>query len=40
MQKDWGYSLPEAASLLSGLYLLGMVILIFAPETKDQDLPE
>ena len=40
MQKDWGYSLPEAASLLSCLYLVGMVILIFAPETKDQDLPE
>jgi len=40
MQKDWGYSLPLSASLLSGLYLVGVVILIFAPETKGKDLPE
>ncbi len=45
MQKpDWAYPRPftleETASLLSLLYALGVVLLLFAPETKGQDLPE
>ncbi|MCB1207778.1 MAG: MFS transporter [Verrucomicrobiales bacterium] len=32
--------LPTAISLLGGLFLVGLVILLFLPETKDQDLPE
>ena len=40
MQKDWGFSLESAALLLSLLYLLAVVILIFAPETKGRELPE
>lgn len=36
MQKDWGYSLGEACTLLSFLYLLGVIVLIFAPETRWQ----
>jgi MFS family permease len=33
-------SMNEAAAWLSCLFLLGFVVLIFSPETKDQDLPE
>jgi MFS family permease len=40
MQKDWGLSRSDAASLLSLLFLLGAVLLLFAPETKGQELPE
>lgn len=40
MQKDLGFSLHQSAALLSGLYLLGLFVLIFAPETKGRDLPE
>jgi hypothetical protein len=40
MQKDWGFSLNNAASILSLLYLAAVVILIFAPETKGRELPE
>jgi MFS family permease len=32
--------LPKAVSLLGGLFLLGLVMLAFLPETKGQDLPE
>lgn len=32
--------LPQAISVLGGLFLLGLVILLFLPETKGQDLPE
>ena len=35
-----GYTLPAAASLLSFLFLAGVVVLIFAPETRGQELPE
>lgn len=34
------YSLPFAISMLGCLFLVGVVILFFLPETKDQDLPE
>ena len=32
--------LPHAISVLGGLFLLGLVMLAFLPETKGQDLPE
>jgi MFS family permease len=33
-------ALPVAISLLGGLFLLGLVVLVFLPETKGMDLPE
>jgi MFS family permease len=39
MRKDWGVSLNNAAALLSLLFLLGVLLLLLAPETKGQDLP-
>jgi MFS family permease len=35
-----GYSLEKTASILSGLFLLGVVVLVFAPETKGKELPQ
>ncbi len=40
MQRDWKISLESAATILSFLFLVGVVLLHFAPETKGQDLPE
>jgi MFS family permease len=40
LQSDRGYSLADAASLLSLTFLAGVVILAFAPETKGRELPE
>lgn len=40
MQKDWGYTMSQACSLLSLLFLGGVVLLLFAPETRGQELPE
>lgn len=40
MQKDWGFRLEDTVAILSFLFLLGVVALFFAPETKGQDLPE
>ena len=40
LQSNFGLNLMQAASYLSLLYLLAVVILIFAPETKGQELPE
>ncbi|MDA7633542.1 MFS transporter, partial [bacterium] len=40
MQSSLGLTLTQAASYLSLLYLLAIVILIFAPETMGKDLPE
>jgi MFS family permease len=40
MRHELGFSLPDAASLLSLLFLLGATVLIFAPETGGQELPE
>lgn len=34
------YELPAAITMLGSLFLVGVVILIFLPETKDQELPE
>jgi MFS family permease len=35
-----GMSLPKSLTLLSSTYLLGLIVLRFMPETKDQPLPE
>ena len=39
LMNNQGYSAAEAASLLSLLFLLGILLLPFAPETKGRDLP-
>lgn len=36
----WGYSLPDVATALSALFLVGAVALVFAPETRGRPLPE
>ena len=38
-EKGLGLSLENSATMLSLLFLLGLVLLIFAPETKGRDLP-
>jgi MFS family permease len=35
-----GMDLPRAVSLLGGLFLVGLVLLAFLPETRGQPLPE
>jgi MFS family permease len=40
MQREWGLGVRGASSLLSCLFLVGVVLLAFAPETRGQDLPE
>ena len=40
MQSDWGFTLNGASSLLSLLFLLGVLVLLIAPETRGRDLPE
>ena len=40
MRKDAGYSLEDAASLMSLLFLAGLVTIAFAPETRGQELPD
>ena len=40
MQDSFGFTVPEAASALSLLFLLGVFVLAFAPETKGEELPE
>lgn len=37
--KTWT-TLPNAIAMLGCLFLVGLVVLLFLPETKDQDLPE
>ena len=39
MQKKWDYTLAESATVLCFLFLLGFVVLFFAPETKGTELP-
>jgi MFS family permease len=39
MLKDWGFTPAGTASLLSLLFLIGMIALWFAPETKGRELP-
>lgn len=40
MQSDWGFTLNGASSLLSLLFLLGVLVLLIAPETRGSELPE
>jgi len=40
MQEWWHFTLGESVSILSSLYLVGMIITLLAPETKGQKLPE
>ena len=40
MQRDWGFSLRDTASLLSLLFVIGIAVLFFAPETRGAELPE
>lgn len=40
LQRDEGYTVSDAASLLSLLFILGALLLIAAPETKGRELPE
>ena len=39
-EQGWGLSAETTGSLLSLLFLLGVVMLLFAPETKGRELPE
>jgi len=36
----WGYTAEEAGALLCWLFLAGVVLVLFAPETRGQELPE
>ncbi len=40
MQKDWGYSLAQTATILSMLYIIGAILPYFAKETKGSALLE
>ena len=40
VRATWGFSLPNVASALSLLFLVGIVALVFAPETRGHELPE
>jgi MFS family permease len=40
MQAGLGLTLPNVASLLSVLFVLGILVLVFAPETRGEELPE
>ncbi|MEX2169543.1 MAG: MFS transporter [Pirellulales bacterium] len=39
VRSEWGYSLPDVASALSFLFLIGIATLWFAPETRGRELP-
>lgn len=40
VQKTYGYELADVATALSWLFILGLLVLPFAPETRGLDLPE
>jgi len=40
MQQSRGITIEHTAAILSGFFLLGLLILKFAPETRGQDLPD
>jgi hypothetical protein len=40
LMKVFGGSFPKAASCMSAIYIVGMIIVWFGPETKGQPLPE
>ena len=40
LQSHWNWSLAQAASTLSAIFLVGVLLLLFAPETRGLELPE
>jgi MFS family permease len=40
LRNQWNYSLDQAGTLMSFLFLLGAAVLLVAPETRNQELPE
>src|SRR5262245_3439459 len=40
MQRDWGFGLADTTSLLGLLFVPGMLLLLFAPETRGRELAE
>ena len=40
LQDTWDVSISQAASMLSLLFLVGVLVLVFAPETRGQELPD
>ena len=40
LNRTWHLPHTDTAILLSALFLAGIVVLAFAPETRGQDLPE
>ncbi|MCH5376966.1 MAG: hypothetical protein JJ992_23620, partial [Planctomycetes bacterium] len=40
MRKTLALSLDDTVTILSMLFLLGVIVLLFAPETKGRELPE
>jgi hypothetical protein len=40
LQRQWRMSHDQTALYLSSLFLVGMALLLFAPETRGKDLPE
>jgi MFS family permease len=40
MQMNWKYTTAQSATALSMLFLIGIVLLAFAPETKGSELPQ
>ena len=40
MHEEWEYSLEKSVTPLCFLYLLGVLLMFFAPETKGKELPE
>jgi hypothetical protein len=40
MRHDCGFSLEKTVSILSLLFLLGIVLSLLGPETKGRELPE
>lgn len=39
MQRDWGFTLDSASTAMAWLFLAGLLLLPFLPETKGKDLP-
>jgi hypothetical protein len=40
LMKEFDGSYARAGSVISLIYILGMIVIWFAPETKDRPLPE
>lgn len=39
MQDSWSFSLPNAATIMSLLFIVGIIAVTYAPETRGQELP-